>query len=300
MPQHNSYNLELCANVKLRNYAHVSAASRQPANQHSFSRLLFGRILLASLIVVDGLQPALGQGTATAPLSPTQSIGSYEGQPVTAVEVIGQPDSVISRLEPLVRQKAGQPFSEQQVEASITALKSEGKFQDVQLQVRPEASGVRVRFVPQPALYFGVYEFPGAIRTFPYSLLLQIANYQSQEPYSAFDVQQAETNLTSFFRRAGFFQVTVHAQLQPDSTGGLVNVDFQTDLKRRAKIGQIMIEGVSPAETKKAREKFADPNGAVAGRLSQARHAATPTRSYKRPPVNCNGSSQGIVISWRK
>ncbi len=143
---------------------------------------------------MGGLQPALGQATATAPLSPTQNIGSYEGQP----------DSVISRLEPLVRQKAGQPFSEQQVKTRIAALKSEGKFQDVQLQVQPEASGVRVRFVPQPALYFGVYEFPGAIRAFSYSRLLQIANYQSQEPYSASDMQQAETNLTSFFRRAGF------------------------------------------------------------------------------------------------
>lgn len=204
MPQHDSYNLELCANMKLGPYAGVNAASRQPANQPSFSRLLFRRIFLATLMVVGGLQPALGQDTATAPLSPTQSIGSYEGQPVTAVEVIGQPDSVISGLEPLLRQKAGQPFSEQQVKTSIDALKSEGKFEDVQFQVQPEASGVRVRFVPQPALYFGVYEFPGAIRAFSYSRLLQIANYQSQEPYSASDMQQAETNLTSFFRRAGF------------------------------------------------------------------------------------------------
>jgi outer membrane protein assembly factor BamA len=256
MPQHDSYGLEFCANVKLVHYANVNAARRQPANQHSFSRLLLCRLFLASLLVVGGLQPALGQGTATAPLSPSQSIGSYEGQPVTAVEVIGQPDSVISRLEPLVRQKAGQPFSEQQVEASVAALKSEGKFQDVQLQVQPEAGGVRVRFVPQPALYFGVYEFPGAIRSFSYSLLLQIANYQSQEPYSAYDMQQAETSLTSFFRRAGFFQVTVHAQSQPDSAGELVNVDFQTDLKRRAKIGQIMMEGVSPAETAKLKKSL--------------------------------------------
>lgn len=207
-------------------------------------------------MILGSLLPARGQEEEAAPLSPNQVIGSYEGQPVSAVELVGQPDVVTARLEPLIRQKAGQPFSQQQVATSISALKREGNFQDVQLRVLPEASGVRVRFLLQPALYFGVYEFPGAIRSFPYSRLLQISNYQSQEPYSGFDLQRAEENLTKFFQRAGFFEATVHAHSQPDPANGLVNVDFQTDLKRRAKIGAIEIEGVSPEETAKLQKSL--------------------------------------------
>ena len=57
---------------------------------------------------------------------------------------------------------------------------------------------MRVRFVLQPALYFGVYEFPGAIRSFPYSRLLQISNYQSQEPYSAYDFSRRKPTWRTF------------------------------------------------------------------------------------------------------
>ena len=255
----------------------VSTANRQAATRQSSNRQLLCSILLAGSIIVSTMLPARGQGQA-GPLSPTQGIGSYEGQPVSAVEIVGQPDAVTSQLEPLIRQKAGQPFSQQQVETSISTLKREGKFQDVQLQVQPEASGVRVRFVLQPALYFGVYEFPGAIRSFPYSRLLQVSNYQSQEPYSAFDVRQAEENLTKFFQREGFFQAAVHAQLQPEPADGLVNVDFQTELNRRAKIGQVMIEGVSPEETAKLRKSL----WSVMARLRGAYLKNGTTYSYKK------------------
>ena len=233
----------------------VNTANRRAANRSSVNDQLLCLIFFAGLLIAGTGLPARGQDQAP-PLSPTQGIGSYQGQTVSAVEIVGQPDIATSQLEPLIQQKAGQPFSHQQVEASISALKKEGKFQDVQLQLLPEARGVRVRFVLQPALYFGVYEFPGATRSFAYSRLLQISNYQGQEPYSAVDLRQAEAKLTKFFQQAGFFQAAVHAQPQPDPANGLVNVDFQTDLKRRAKIGEIMLKGVSPEETTKLQKSL--------------------------------------------
>ena len=241
--------------VNLGRDVNVNTALCPAAVRHWINLQLLCPVILGALAIAGVALPVRGQDQPT-PLSPTQAIGSYEGQPVSAVEIIGQPDATVSRLEPLVQQKAGQPFSEQRVEASISALKSAGKFQDVQLQVRPEASGVRVRFVPQPALYFGVYDFPGAIRSFPYARLLQISNYQNQEPYSAYDIQQAETNLVAFFRRAGFFQATVHAQPQSEPANGLVNVDFQTDLNKRARIGEILMEGASPEQTAKLQKSL--------------------------------------------
>jgi outer membrane protein assembly factor BamA len=255
----------------------VNTANRRAVNRNSIHHQRLGAILFAALIVAGAVLPARGQNQAS-PLSPTQGIGSYEGQPVSAVEAVGQPDVTTSQLEALIRQKAGQPFSQQQIEASISTLKKEGRIQDVQLQVLPEASGVRVRFVLQPALYFGVYEFPGAIRVFSYSRLLQISNYQSQEPYSALDLRQAEANLTKFFQRAGLFEAVVHAQSQPDPANGLINVDFQTDLKRRAKVGKIMIEGVSPEETAKLQKSLQT----VMARLRGAYLKNGTTYTYKK------------------
>jgi hypothetical protein len=44
------------------------------------------------------------------------------------------------------------------------------------LDLRPEQDGVRVVFILQPAIYFGMYQFPGAER-FSYARLIQVANY---------------------------------------------------------------------------------------------------------------------------
>ncbi|HUK19695.1 MAG TPA: POTRA domain-containing protein, partial [Bryobacteraceae bacterium] len=125
------------------------------------------------LLITVGLCPPLepqttptqspGQTPATAP-QVQQSLSSYEGQQVSFVELAGRPDVDTKSLLPLLAQKAGEPFSQAKVDASIAALQRTGKFDKVQLDVRPEARGVRVLFVLQPALYFGIFEFPGAER----------------------------------------------------------------------------------------------------------------------------------------
>jgi len=86
-------------------------------------------------------------------------------------------------------QKLGEPFSIDKVNGTLAALKSSGKAKDVRVQVDAEASGVRVQFILEPAVYFGIFEFPGAER-FSYARLLQVANFQAQTPFNAADEEQ--------------------------------------------------------------------------------------------------------------
>lgn len=115
---------------------------------------------------------------------------------------------------------------------------------------------MRLRFVLEPALYFGVFEFPGATQIFSYSRLLQVSGYQSQEPYSAAVLQRAQSELSNFFRRTGFFLAEVHTEIQPEPGNGVVNAIFHTELNRRAVVGQVSIEGASPAETARLRKSL--------------------------------------------
>jgi outer membrane protein assembly complex protein YaeT len=177
----------------------------------------------------------------TAPQT-QQVLPSYERQRVYSVELAGRPDLAAGKYSGLVTQKAGQPFSRQKVDESIAALKHTGKFQDVQLQVLPGAEGVRVLLVLHPAIYYGIFEFPGAER-FSYSRLLQLTNYPPGGPYTAFEVQQDQEALATFFRRSGFFLSEVTPRLQIDSAQGIVNVIFAVRLGRRAKFGDVTIEG---------------------------------------------------------
>ena len=191
------------------------------------------------------LQPE--QAPKTAPET-QQVLPSYEGQKVTSVELAGRPGIDPKQYAGMLTQHPGETFSRQRIEESLAALEGTGQFQGVQLLVIPEAEGLRVLFILQPAIYYGIYHFPGA-EHFSYARLLQVANYPPTGPYSPVEVQQAQTALKQFFQRTGYFEAEVRPELQTDAAHGLVNVTFHVTLGRRAEFGNVTIEGPTPAES---------------------------------------------------
>ena len=217
-------------------------------------------------------QPAQLPKTAPA----TENIlSSYEGQNVTGVEVAGRPGLDTSKWTPLFQQHAGEPFSRQKVDQSIAALKSAGKFTEVQLQVEPEANGVRVLLIVEPAIWFGIFEFPGAER-FPYSRLVQIANYPPQAPFNAGDVQQDSDALLRFFQQQGYFEAEVRPQVDLDTGHNVANVRFLVSLNRRAKFGTVAIANTTPEQAAKMNKSLQGINARVRGA------AIRPGKNYRR------------------
>ena len=100
-----------------------------------------------------------------------QILDSYQGQKVTAVDIAGRPDLKVSAFLPVIAQKTGQAFDSAKVNASAAALKAAGHFESVRIDVEPAANGVHAYFVIEPAIYYGIFEFPGAER-FAYSRLI--------------------------------------------------------------------------------------------------------------------------------
>ncbi len=176
-----------------------------------------------------------------------QILDSYEGQNVTAVDIAGRPNLNSSDVASLFVQHAGEPFSRDKVEQTVAALKATGKFQEVQLQVEPEAAGVRVLMILEPAVWFGIFQFPGAER-FAYSRLVQVTNFPPQAPYNAAEVEQDRQALVTFFQQEGYFQCTVQPETQVDAQRGLANIVFHVDLHRRAAFGNIVITDTTPEQ----------------------------------------------------
>src|SRR5262245_50658126 len=228
-------------------------ASDNPAKKarllHGCNLALLGLLLCTTLLA--GAQP--GQ----EPAQPVKGIEllSYEGQNISSVELAGQPDLNIEEMMPLVELRDGDEFSASKIEQTISALERTGKFSKVQLDLRPEQDGVRVVFVLQPAIYFGLYEFAGAEK-FPYARLLQATNYVQQEPYSALDIQRAKESLRAFLQRNGYFQADVSPEVQIDKAKGLATVNFRVILNRLADFGDIVIEGTTPDETEHLKQSL--------------------------------------------
>src|SRR5499433_3307071 len=213
--------------------------------------MVYGRnlVLLALLLWITLLvgaqpsqEPAQSGGVQNAELL------SYEGQNISSVELAGQPDLNVDEMMPLVAVRSGEDFSASKVEQTLEALRRTGKFKDVQLDLRPEPEGVRIVFVLQPAIHFGIYQFPGAER-FPYNRLILAANYVPQEPYSSVDIQKAQESLLTFLQRNGYFRAEVSPEIQVDKDKGLANINFRVTLNRLAKFGDIIIQGTTPDET---------------------------------------------------
>jgi outer membrane protein insertion porin family len=190
--------------------------------------------------------PAANQQPKTSPAT-AAILTSYEGQKVTGIQIAGQPYEKTSDYEHLFAQHEGEPFSVQKIEQTIAALKATGKFKEVQLQVDPEAQGVRVLLVLEPADFFGVFEFPGAER-FEYARLIQVSNFPPQAPFNADDIAVDRDNLLNYYRQEGYFQSTISPETKLDETHGIANVFFNTDLKMHARFGQVEINGISSSE----------------------------------------------------
>jgi outer membrane protein insertion porin family len=218
------------------------------------------------------------QQPKTAPQ--TQAIlSSYEGQTVTAVEIAGRPNLDVTKLMPLLAQHQDEPFSREKVDQSIATLKKEGGFTEVQLQVEPEANGVRVLLIAEPAVWFGIFEFPGAER-FSYSKLVQIANYPPQAPYNAGDVQRDTDALIRYFQQQGYFEVEVRPQVNLDTNHNVANVNFQVSLNRKAKFGTVNVADTTPEES----QKMAKSLQGLGARFRGA--AIRPGKNYRRATLN--------------
>jgi outer membrane protein insertion porin family len=194
-----------------------------------------------------GRTAAPNQAPRTAPQT-EEVLPSYEGQKVLSVDLAGQPQLNTDELLPLIEQHANEPFSRSKVDATVAALQKKG-FQAVEVDIRPEADGVRVLLVLQPALYFGIYTFPEATGKFAYSRLLQVSDYPPRGPYTSLDINSSQEHLTRFFQQNGFFHAEVKPQIEVDKEHGIVNVVYHTNFGEHARYGNVDIAGASPEET---------------------------------------------------
>jgi outer membrane protein insertion porin family len=173
---------------------------------------------------------------------------SYEGQRVAGVDLVANPKISVDSLRPLLQQRPGEAYSTSKVESTISALKQTGRFSKVELEVKPDPGGLHLTFTLEPALYFGIFQFPGATKRFTYTRLLQVIDVPNQTPYKQELVAKAGGALLEFLISSGYFQAQVRTEPQFDETHMLANVVFHVNLGKLAKVGHVEVRGPQPSE----------------------------------------------------
>ncbi|MDE3179194.1 MAG: BamA/TamA family outer membrane protein [Acidobacteriota bacterium] len=202
------------------------------------------RLLLVGMMIVLA-RAMLGAAPQTTPAT------YFEGQPVVSVHVLARPDLDIKTLLPLARQKAGEPYSQANIKASVAAFMATGKFTRVDVDVEPVAEGLDVRFILQPAFYVGLITFPGADIQFNYGRLLPVVDYPATTPYEKARAEAGKAALKRFFTSEGYFGARVEMVIHLDSVHRLADISYDVSLGRRARIGRIVINGPPPSEAKR-------------------------------------------------
>lgn len=200
-------------------------------------------------------QRAAGQEVTREKLAEPGQV-SYEGQKLSKIELVAHPTVDTERLRSVLLVKPGDPYSAARVEASIQKLRLTGRFSKVQTQVRPQAAGLILTFVMEPASYIGMITFPGALKTFSYTRLLQVVNLANQDPYLEEQVLQADTALQRFFQANGFFLAKVEHERQLDDVHQIANIIFHTTLGKRARLGRVEVAGPPTAEGEQLAQIF--------------------------------------------
>jgi outer membrane protein assembly factor BamA len=202
----------------------------------------------------------------------------YEGQNVAAIDLIANPHRDVGPLRALVLQKAGQPYSQAEIEASIAALQGTGKFPKVTAQVVPDPSGLRVNFLLEPSYFLGMVSFPGATKLFPYVRLLQITNLADEDPYDPARIDVAKASLQEFFQQNGYFQANIGSTPRIDDDHKIVNVAFTVSLGKQAKIGNVTFQGTDTAETARLEHAIRSLRARFTGGLLKPGKAYSPSR----------------------
>lgn len=200
---------------------------------------------------------------------------TYNGQNVSAIDLVANPHRDVDPLRPLVQQRAGEPYDQDKVEKSVSALL--GQFPKVEVSIVPEIDGLRLNFLLEPAYYIGFVHFPGAEK-FPYSRLLQAIDVSDQEPFSQETLPRAEKSLEKFLQQNGYFQASVRTNSEIDDPHEIVNLNFIVRLGPHARIGKIVFDGPDAAEDAQLTRSVRSLRARFTGGLLKSGKPYTPAR----------------------
>ena len=186
----------------------------------------------------------------------SETYAGFEGQKVSTVEISANPRIARDQIEPLIKQKAGEPLAIAAIRDSAAALQNTKLFSKVQVSVTPGAAGVEVLFILQPTSYIGILDFPGATKVFTYPQLLQTTNIPEQSPYVPDMPAQGTQALLDFFRKNGYFNAAVTSETMQDDAHRVVNIRFVCQLNKPAKIGVVNISGLSDEQAADVRRSL--------------------------------------------
>jgi outer membrane protein assembly factor BamA len=220
----------------------------------------------------DGLAVLGGQAQNAAPLdgsqklSPerpavatthatTDSLRAWEGLKVAAVEFKGV-DS--SRLEPLPGELALQPnhrLRSEDVRESLRRLYATGLYQQISVEGERHGNEVTIRFDGTPQLFLGRVTVQGVKNDLLTSQMERATRLNAGTRYDDAKMRRARALLKETLEENGYYLSSFKKEQSKELTDAQMNIQYEVDLGKQARVGEVTVEGDSGIKLEDFRDK---------------------------------------------
>jgi outer membrane protein insertion porin family len=208
------------------------------------------------VLIIASLGPVAGAGAladaathlsqepqATAPSSTLASMTAYAGRIVQSIELPGVPDS--AHLLEMLPQKSGEPLDRDKVRESIRALFATGRFSDIQAEVTPSGSAVRLTFTTLPNFFVGSIDVEGAPSHPNHNQIVNASKFQLGELHTLDKIDRALQNIRQLMQENGYYGARVTAESTSNAATQQVSILFHIASGEPAHVGEVKATGLS-------------------------------------------------------
>jgi outer membrane protein assembly factor BamA len=188
-------------------------------------------------------QPSQQAGNADAGQAAMPGIAAFAGSKVTGIRFDGVKQSMLGPLPAQLELQPGGVLTENNLRASLRRLYGSGLYDTIQAQALRSDGGVIVVFAGRPRLFLGRTQIFGIKNERLQGQLAGSARLQPGTRYTQRKLDASQASIEQALTDNGFYEAKVERREQLDAPNSQVNVIYNIDPGRQAKVGDVKVDG---------------------------------------------------------
>ncbi len=206
-------------------------------------------------------------------------INAFAGSKVTGIRFDGVKASMLGPLPAQLELQPGDVLTENKVRESLRRLYESGLYDTIQVQGLRSDGGVLVVFAGRPRLFIGRVQIFGVKQERLQSQLAGSTRLQPGTRYTQRKLNASQASIEQALTDNGFYEAKVERREQLDAPNSQVNIIYNIDPGRQARIGNVKVDGTPGMSLEQFRKVSKLKAGSKVNRQTVSR-ALTRLRKY--------------------
>lgn len=225
--------------------------------------------------------PSKEPAAVSVPNTSTGTLREWRGLKISKLEFQGVDPKFLNPLPAQVPLQVGGKLEPENVRQVLRRLYATGLYQDIQIQGVRDGDSVAIVIKGQPRLFVGTIAVKGISSDLLTTRLIRATRLNAGTRFSQSKLDDADGYIRQTLEESGFHQAKFSRSEQEDSHQQ-VNVTYTVDLGKRAKIGDVTVQGDSGFSLSTFRKKAKLKKGKKVDQNTTNRALAGLRRQYQK------------------